>query len=184
MGINDHGTLHGKTQIQLASEEGDLKKVIELMDAGADLDLRAAGENAGKTAAMFAASGGHVEVLRAMQRGPSLLNLAAEDGGTPVMSAAAHGHMDVLQLLISKDVDLNVQDEDGWTALMFATAAGLKGTVAQLLKAGVDTELKNVEGDTALALARSSKHDKGQIADLLSGKEPLANIPEHCFNGQ
>ena len=73
---------------------------------------------------MFAASGGHVDVLKAMQRGPSLLDLTAEDGGTPAMSAAAHGYADVLAYIIEKKCNLNAQDEDGWTALMYASQNG------------------------------------------------------------
>ena len=48
---------------------------------------------------MIAAGGGHVGVLKAMQRGPSLLNLQAADGGTAAQSAAAHGQLDVLDFV-------------------------------------------------------------------------------------
>ena len=61
---------------------------------------------------MIAAGAGHVDVLKAMQRGPSMLDLKAADGGTPAMSAAVHGYKEVLDYLISKNVDLNAQDED------------------------------------------------------------------------
>lgn len=50
---------------------------------------------------MIAAGGGHVGVLKAMQRGPSLLDLQAADGGNPLQSAAVHGHVDVLDYVSS-----------------------------------------------------------------------------------
>ena len=103
-------------------------------------------ENAGKTAAMIAAGAGHVDVLKAMQRGPSMLDLKAADGGTPAMSAAVHGYKEVLDYLISKNVDLNAQDEDGWTALHFAVMANAASSVKALLAAGVRTDIKNSTG--------------------------------------
>ena len=39
---------------------------------------------------MIAASNGSTEILKAMGRGPSLLNLKDADGGTAAMSAAVH----------------------------------------------------------------------------------------------
>ena len=117
---------------------------------------------------MFAASGGHVDVLKAMQRGPSLLDLTAEDGGTPAMSAAAHGFGDVLQLIIDKKCNLNAQDEDGWTALMYAVCAGNVENVARLVAAGADVKIKNKDGDDAKKLATGKNKDK--LLAALRGK--------------
>ena len=80
---------------------------------------------------MIAAGAGHVDVLKAMQRGPSMLDLKAADGGTPAMSAAVHGYKEVLDYLISKKVDLNAQDEDGWTALHFAVMANAASSCSE-----------------------------------------------------
>ena len=56
-------------------------------------------QNSGKTAAMIAASNGSTEILKAMGRGPSLLNLKDADGGTAVMTAAVHKHSSVLDFV-------------------------------------------------------------------------------------
>merc|ERR1712216_840553 len=74
MGIDNHDTFTGLTQLQSAAADGNIDKVIELLDAGADADIQANGENAGKTAAMIAASNSSTEILKAIGRGPSLLN--------------------------------------------------------------------------------------------------------------
>ena len=134
-------------------------------------------ENAGKTAAMIAAGAGHVDVLKAMQRGPSMLNLKAADGGTPAMSAAVHGYKEVLDYLISKKVDLNAQDEDGWTALHFAVMANAASSVKALLAAGVRTDIKNSDGDTAAGLAQGSKAGIKKLFGSGSSKR-LAGVKE------
>lgn len=193
MGVDDHDTFTGLTQLQAAAAEGNVARVIELLDQGADANIQANGEvrrvvnpsqfptsktptrdgtetrclgvrlasrasrtrrfrasgrrhfypaaslrpvterrfactriprrdgaardpppvahrrtitltihasslpqMAGKTAAMIAASNGSTEILKAINRGPSLLNLQDADGGTAAMSAAVHAHTSVL----------------------------------------------------------------------------------------
>jgi len=59
-------------------------------------------QNAGKTAAMLAASAGCAEILKVMNRGPSLLNLKDADGGTAAMSAAVHSHSSVLDYVSAR----------------------------------------------------------------------------------
>ena len=44
MGIDDHDTFTGLTQLQSAAADGNIDKVIELLDAGADADIQANGE--------------------------------------------------------------------------------------------------------------------------------------------
>jgi len=65
------------------------------IEAGVDLNLR---NKDGKTACMLAAGAGHPEVLSSMKRGPSLANIATDDGGTPLMSACCHGRFDALEV--------------------------------------------------------------------------------------
>jgi hypothetical protein len=44
MGVDDHDTFTGLTQLHAAAYEGNTAKVVELLDAGADMDIQAAGE--------------------------------------------------------------------------------------------------------------------------------------------
>ena len=134
--------------------------------------------NGGKTAAMFAASGGHVDVLKAMQRGPSLLDLPSADGGTAAMSAAAHGYADVLAYIIEKKCNLNAQDEDGWTALMYAVAAGSVENVQRLIAAGANPKIKNNDGETAAKLADGKNKDA--LLAALKGKMSTINEDKKC----
>eukprot|EP00227_Mantoniella_beaufortii_P012991 CAMPEP_0197586322 /NCGR_PEP_ID=MMETSP1326-20131121/8320_1 /TAXON_ID=1155430 /ORGANISM="Genus nov. species nov., Strain RCC2288" /LENGTH=177 /DNA_ID=CAMNT_0043150925 /DNA_START=99 /DNA_END=632 /DNA_ORIENTATION=- len=177
MGVDDHDTFTGLTKLHAAAYAGDVEKVVELMDAGADADIQANGENSGKTAAMLAASIGSTDVLKAMNRGPSLLDLQSADGGTAAMSAAVHSHAGVLDFLIEKKVDLNAVDEDGWTALMFACSVGSVAAVTALVKAGVNASIKNSDGATAMDLCKANKKRHGLI-QILDPKEPLPTVSE------
>ena len=44
MGVDDHDTFSGLTALQQAAADGNLEKLIELMDAGADVNIQANGE--------------------------------------------------------------------------------------------------------------------------------------------
>ena len=44
MGVDDHDTFSGLTPLQQAAADGNLEKLIELMDAGADVNIQANGE--------------------------------------------------------------------------------------------------------------------------------------------
>mmetsp|Transcript_26300 Transcript_26300/g.42152 ORF Transcript_26300/g.42152 Transcript_26300/m.42152 type:complete len:178 (+) Transcript_26300:127-660(+) len=177
MGVDDHDTFSGLTPLQAAAFGGDVAKVIELLDAGADVNIQANGENAGKTAAMLAASAGCAEILKVMNRGPSLLNLKDADGGTAAMSAAVHSHSSVLDYLIEKKVDLNAVDGDGWTALMYACSVGAADAVAKLVANGADASLKNAAGDSAMDMCKASKK-RHNLIQVLNPAEPMPAVAE------
>ena len=44
MGVDDHDTFSGLTPLQQAAQQGDVAKVVELLDAGADVNIQANGE--------------------------------------------------------------------------------------------------------------------------------------------
>ena len=44
MGVDDHDPFSGLTPLQQAAADGNLEKLIELMDAGADVNIQANGE--------------------------------------------------------------------------------------------------------------------------------------------
>jgi len=141
------------------------------------LSLSLVSQNAGKTAAMLAASAGCAEILKVMNRGPSLLNLKDADGGTAAMSAAVHSHSSVLDYLIEKKVDLNAVDGDGWTALMYACSVGAADAVAKLVANGADASLKNAAGDSAMDMCKASKK-RHNLIQVLNPAEPMPAVAE------
>jgi len=42
--VNDHDTFSGLAPLHVAAKDGDLKKLVEIMDDGADVNIRACGE--------------------------------------------------------------------------------------------------------------------------------------------
>ena len=70
MGVNDHDTFSGLAPLHVAAKDGDLKKLVEIMDDGADVNIRACGEvrvgytfDAGPNAVLFATEAHMPQVL-------------------------------------------------------------------------------------------------------------------------
>lgn len=57
MGIDDHDTFSGLTQLQAAAADGNVDKVVELLDAGADANIQANGEVRRTTTTRFSRTG-------------------------------------------------------------------------------------------------------------------------------
>lgn len=158
-----------------AARAGDVRAFRALVARGVDL---AAARNAeGKSAAMVAAGANQAEILREIVRaaGRGLLTKAAKDGGTPAMSAAVHGQTAALQALgdaLDAQEELNVQDEDGWTALHFAVAADHPASVSVLLAYGADPYQENDAGETALTLAHERELEQVLHAMRFPSKDP------------
>jgi ankyrin repeat protein len=70
---------------------------------------------------MFAARGGHLEIVKLLLDQGADVNPQVERGGwfgaTPLEAAAALGHVEVMRLLIERGADVNVKDEHGETLL-------------------------------------------------------------------
>ena len=71
MGIDNHDTFTGLTQLQAAAADGNIDKVIELLDAGADADIQANGEV--RQHALFESGTRRAFVARAARSGPRLV---------------------------------------------------------------------------------------------------------------
>ena len=114
----------GQTALMWASGEGHDDVVRALLEAGADPNVvgrvtvlpRLRGDggrmwvdytSGGLTAAMFAARGGHSEVLALLAAGGADLNRANPDGLTPLLIAVINDRADAAMTLLDKGADPN-----------------------------------------------------------------------------
>lgn len=130
-----------------AIEAGDLKRLKELIKAGADVNEMDEETPLGKA----------VELSRAdMVRELLKAGADADMGGLQVpMCIAAHaGSTEIIDLLLKAGADVNAQSEGGDSALMCAAAKGDLNLVKRLLKAGADPKLEDEDGQTAILYGR------------------------------
>lgn len=89
-----------------AVRRGDPAAVLELLQAGADVDAR---DRHGQTALMLAAHRGHREVVEALVKGGADLNVAAKYNLTVLMLAVVAGHAAVARTLARAGADLSAR---------------------------------------------------------------------------
>lgn len=115
-----------------ACERIDFKKVIELIDLGAIIDLQ---ERYGFTSMMSAADVNRIDiVIILLNKGADInKNRSGAANNTTLMLAAIKGRLEIVKLLINKGARINETNSAGETALSFALLYG-RTDVVEFLK--------------------------------------------------
>jgi uncharacterized protein len=145
----------------------------------------------GQTALMWAAAGGHADIVRTLIRAGANVNAhsdgvdAPEPSPDPVRGGfdsapiprgrltalhfgARDGHLGTVEALVRGGADLNAVDEDGTSALILATLNDHLDVAKFLLEAGADPNVADVYGRTVLFVAVD--------VDTAGGNPPPAQV--------
>lgn len=136
-----------------AADEGDAKRVKELLSGGADAALADA---EGKTPLMFAAGNGHDEILTLLLKGGADPEAVAEDGATALLAATLGGHGGAITALLDAGADPNAAPKNGPAPLMVALLSKHQKAAQALIDGGADVDIKLAGGTTALMLSVAS----------------------------
>jgi beta-lactamase regulating signal transducer with metallopeptidase domain len=122
-----------------AADEGNLREVGELLEAGANVNAAVAGDGSPLIAA---ARNGHAEIVRLLLDRGADANLTVAGDGAALIMAAREGHVDVVQLLLDRGavVDLMVTSDEN--ALIQASGAGHLEVVRLLVVRGADVNAR------------------------------------------
>ncbi|KAI2654495.1 Kinase D-interacting substrate of 220 kDa B [Labeo rohita] len=173
----------GQTALMLASEQGSLEIVQELIRRGANVNLddidcwtaliSAAKEGhtevvkellennanvehrdmGGWSALMWAAYKGRVEVARLLLEKGANPNITGQYSVYPVIWAAGRGHAEIVQLLLQHGAKVNCSDKYGTTPLIWAARKGHYDCVMHLLENGANVDQEGANSMTALIVA-------------------------------
>ncbi|XP_077473706.1 BRCA1-associated RING domain protein 1 isoform X1 [Stigmatopora argus] len=100
----------GETLLHLAAIKGDVEKVNELLDQGADPNLK---DNAGWTPLHEACNLGHLMVVEALLSRGALLNTPGYENYSPLHDAVRNGHIDIVKLLLQSGASQSVLNLHG-----------------------------------------------------------------------
>ncbi|XP_043118839.1 kinase D-interacting substrate of 220 kDa B isoform X2 [Puntigrus tetrazona] len=174
---------NGQTALMLASEQGSLEIVQELIRRGANVNLddidcwtaliSAAKEGhtevvkellennanvehrdmGGWSALMWAAYKGRAEVARLLLEKGANPNITGQYSVYPVIWAAGRGHAEIVQLLLQHGAKVNCSDKYGTTPLIWAARKGHYVCVMHLLENGANVDQEGANSMTALIVA-------------------------------
>ncbi|BCE03112.1 ankyrin repeat domain-containing protein [Marinicellulosiphila megalodicopiae] len=97
--------------------------VKALINHNVDLEIRESGA-IGKTAILFAAEYGDIELLKILLAGGANIDIADNYGDKALAFAAFHGQLEMAKFLVSLSVDVNHQNRNSKTALIHAKDRG------------------------------------------------------------
>ena len=144
------------TDLWNASYGGDVARVRELLEAGAEPD--AIKDHDGRTGLFWAGERGHSHVVAELLRAGADPNNIDDNGGTALHEAVRRSNNiqadGVISLLIEAGANLEIKDNNGYTPLMRANEYGNQHVVSHLVEEGAKVNNQtNGSGFTALHLA-------------------------------
>ena len=136
-----------------ASAEGDIKRVVVLLNDGAEPDCSGP---RGFTSLMIAASRGHADVVKVLIDAGANVNATTGGGWTSLVFAADRGYESIVSILLGAGADINLSGPGDYTALMAASEHGHTSVVKLLLKNNAYTKSRHLNGKAALDFAREA----------------------------
>ncbi|MGE0127316.1 MAG: TonB family protein [Blastocatellales bacterium] len=155
-----------------AAESGDTADIIELLNAGANVNCALDGDG---SPLIGAARKGRLNAVRLLLDHGADPNMAVTGDGNPLIMAAREGHADVVTLLLDRGARIDQIVSDDENALIQASGEGHDRIVSLLIDRGADVNARawaersfgssNGEWRTPLSMARKRGH--GQIVSIL-----------------
>ncbi|KAI0155026.1 ankyrin repeat protein [Xylariaceae sp. FL1272] len=173
------------TDLQVASKDGNLALVSQLLARGDDVNAPAKGYY-GNTALQAACLFGHEDIVRKLIEYGADVNASGGNNGSlnALSQACVKGNLAVVELLVESGAEINapVKRYHGRTALQAAAEAGQLAVVRYLLDAGaeINAPAAATGGLTALAAAASgdpASEEHMQIVKLLVEKGANVDAP-------
>lgn len=119
---DDLTSMDEASNLHSACSLGDYKKVQDLLENGADVNVR---DDDGNTPMVSACFKGHVCIVELLLKCNRIkLDLCNYDGTTPLHAACLKGHKNIIQLLLDNGVSVDARDEKGNSALFYACQDG------------------------------------------------------------
>ncbi len=131
-------------ELHRAAQQGDLARIQELIEAGADVNARDGQQHLPPL--IYAVKDGHEEVVRELLDAGADVNARAPSGWTPLLGASDEGHETIARWLLERGADPNAADGDGDTPLLKAVAGDYSEIVQLLIEYGAEDHRTDAEG--------------------------------------
>ncbi len=122
-----------------------------------------------RTALMYAAAGGNVEIVQLLAKNKANVRLRDKQGNSALYWAVVSGHEEVVEALVQVGAPVNDPDRQGTTPLMVAARRGFEGVVRQLLAAKADVNATDHTGRTALMWSKDGRNPQVQKLLMAAG---------------
>lgn len=144
-----------------AAERGDFTAVTKLLsDKNIDVNEKAGGHRAHRTALHRAAGYGHLEVVKVLLKTGADPAKCSSARRTPLHEACTGGHKRVVEQLLKHITDIDVVDSNGQTAAHLAAYHGEGECLKALISSGSNAALEDKLGRSPAHLAAMKNHPR------------------------
>ncbi|KAF7919271.1 hypothetical protein EAE99_008573 [Botrytis elliptica] len=167
---------HKMSPLQLASRVGHINIVELLLLQTAHLPEDTS------VALYYAATGGHIRVVKRLLKTEVKEVTKDKDGNTALHMAVERGHLEVIMLLLEQECfQVDTGNENKWTPLHYAARIGRPKIIEQLLALGANSLKKTADGATPLHIAAKEGHLRVFQILMSAGKDALQMKDELGF---
>jgi ankyrin repeat protein len=128
-----------ESPLMLAAFTGQQGLVTRLIERGADVN------KPGWTPLHYAATGGHVAIMKLLLDRYAFIDAQSPNGTTPLMMAAMYGSEAAAKLLLDEGADPLMKNELNMTAMDFARKVS-RTAVAEMIGAAMQARLRPADG--------------------------------------
>ena len=128
-----------ESPLMIAALKGQQDVVMKLIARDADIN------KPGWAPLHYAATNGHVAVMKVLLEKHAFIDAQSPNGTTPLMMAAMYGTSEAVKLLIDEGADQAMKNQQGMTALDFAKKAN-RGDAALQLSRGPAAQKRPTDG--------------------------------------
>jgi uncharacterized protein len=128
-----------ESPLMMAALKGQQDVVGKLIARDADIN------KPGWTPLHYAATNGHVAVMKVLLEKHAFIDAQSPNGTTPLMMAAMYGSYEAVKLLVDEGADQAMKNQQGMTALDFAKKAN-RGDAALVLSRGPAAAKRPTDG--------------------------------------
>ena len=122
-------TAQDESPLMIAALKGDLDAARRLIARGADVN------KTGWTPLHYAATHGHLDVIRLLLEQHAYIDAESPNGTTPLMMAAHYGTPEAVKLLLAEGADPTLKNQLGLSAIDFAFRANRTDAADQITAA-------------------------------------------------
>ena len=122
----DAANTKDETPLMMAALKGQQDLVAKLLTRDAAIN------KTGWTPLHYAATNGHISIMKELLDKFAFIDAQSPNGTTPLMMAAGYGSFEAVKLLVDEGADQSMKNQQGMTALDFAKRAN-KGDSVELL---------------------------------------------------
>jgi len=163
-------------QLRTKAMYGNATEIIEMLDAGADVN---ACDTYGNTSLIIAAAYGQTKIVQSLLNRGADVNIQDEGGWTALMHAAWNGHTETVNMLLDRGADPNIQNIFYSTVLSHASWCGRTEIVKLLLEHGAERDLADKEGSSPLIMACQDPINKRKVITLLLAANANTDVVNH-----